>query len=305
MTTTIANPNETAFAFACQGDELIGFLHRGNPACNIGVLAIVAGGPQYRAGVGRQLVSLGRRLASEGIPVMRFDHRGIGDSEGSFRRFAAMEDDIAVAIEEFIKRAPHVQEVILWGGCDAATSVLINAHKLPNVAGVIGVNPFVSSTKTATKVARKHYMSRLLQRSFWKKVFKMEYHVADYAVAGMQKVRKKLSRNKSQPNQKSGDGQGHFVDDLLTGLRRFEGKVLFLMGGRFLLSDEFDLLIDSNDDWRAVYKQPKHQRINIEDGDQVFSGTAAQEKMFNAASEWIHSAFPERMRLKNQSADVL
>lgn len=303
--TTIASPQEVAFAFTCQGDELIGFLHKGHPASHIGVLAIVAGGPQYRAGVGRQLVSLGRRLASEGIPVMRFDHRGIGDSEGTFRRFTAMEDDIAVAIETFKKQAPQVQEVILWGGCDAATSALINAHKFPSVTGVIGVNPFVSSTKTATKAARKHYMSRLLQTSFWKKVFKMKYNLAEYAAAGVHKVRKKLSRTKSKANQEAGEGQGqgHFVDDLLTGLRRFEGNVLFLMGGKFLLSDEFDLLIDSSKDWRAVYKKPSHQRINIEDGDQVFSGTAAQEKMFNAASEWIHRAFPERVPLKNQSAD--
>ncbi|KAB8057318.1 hydrolase 1, exosortase A system-associated, partial [Janthinobacterium violaceinigrum] len=44
-----------------------------------GVL-IVTGGPQYRVGSHRQFVLLARALAAQGVPVLRFDLRGMGDS---------------------------------------------------------------------------------------------------------------------------------------------------------------------------------------------------------------------------------
>lgn len=294
MTQTYSIRAETAFAFPCQGEELIGFLHKGDPHCEIGVLTLVAGGPQYRGGVGRQLINLGRRLASEGIHVMRFDHRGVGDSEGNtFRRFSAMQDDIAAAIEEFKKQAPSVRKVILWGGCDSATTALINACKYPDVVCVIAGNPFVSSAVTATKLARKHYLSRIMQASFWKKVFKMEYNIGDYVKAALNKVRGKFSAKPDKVSKAgSGQGGGNFINDLLAGMQKFDGKVLFLMGDRFLLSDEFDVLMDSSPAWRSVYKKPTHERIDIKGGDQVFSSSEAQNRMFDAASAWIHGAFP-------------
>lgn len=300
MNHTMPKHDETAFAFDCQGDELIGFLHHGDQRRDIGVLTLVAGGPQYRGGVGRQLLNLGRRLASEGIPVMRFDSRGIGDSEGTFRRFSSMQDDISSAIDEFKKRAPHVRGVILWGGCDAATSALINAHKFSDVICVIAGNPFVSSPATASKAKRKHYRSRLLQASFWKKVIRMEYNFGEYATAALSKSPSKRPKVEGKNSgRKNDDGDDGFLKDLLTGLLNFKGKILFLMGDRFLTSDEFDALMNSTPEWRTAYAKSTHERIDIEGGDQVFSSTEAQERMFDVASKWIHSAFAERVLVKS------
>lgn len=290
--------DESAFTFDCNGEQLVGFLHKGDQHCDLGVLTLVAGGPQYRGGVGRQLVNLGRRLAAEGISVMRFDHRGIGDSEGTFRGFQHVHDDIAAAIDVFRKRAPNIRGVILWGGCDAATAALINAHRFPEVICVIAGNPFVSSETTSRKVARRHYLSRLMQRSFWMKLVRLEYDPGEYAAAALAKVRRKLSMSRRvDPGVAGGDESGGFLDQLLTGLRLFDGRVLFLMGDRFLLSEEFDTLVESSADWRSAYGKASYERINIKDGDQVFSTRAVQERMFDAASDWIHGAFPERMVL--------
>lgn len=293
MTVIKSSGNEIAFAFPCQGEELIGFIHQGDPACEIGLLTLVAGGPQYRAGVGRQLINLGRRLASEGIPVMRFDHRGTGDGEGDgMRRFAAMHDDIAAAIAQFKKHTPNLRGIILWGGCDSATTALINAYKFPEVICVIAGNPFVSSSVTANKVARKHYLSRLTQASFWKKVVSMEYNIGDYVGAFAKKLRTKFS---TKPANVSGNTTTHssanFLVDLQTGMREFNGKVLFLMGDRFLLSDEFDMLMDSSPQWRAIYKKSGFERIDIKGGDQVFSSADAQARMFDEVTVWINGAF--------------
>jgi len=294
MSGQISELRETAFAFDCEGSSLIGFIHEGNPSNDIGILTITPGGPQCRIGVGRQLVRLARRLAAEGVTVMRFDHRGLGDSEGSFRGFQDTHNDIAAAIDEFQRRLPSIRRVILWGGCDAASAALLNAYKLPAVVCVIAGNPFVSSPVTAAKAQRKHYLSRLKQKSFWVKLLKLEYNPKEYAAGALQKLKRKSAPNKeasADTSERKSHPQGNFVENILTGLRKFNGRILFLMGDRFLLSTEFDQLVVSTPEWRAAYNKPGYERIDIKGGDQVFSNQESQERMFDAASQWIHKTF--------------
>jgi len=62
---------------------------------------IIVGGPQYRVGSHRQFVLLARHLAAQGIPVMRFDVRGMGDSKGKPRNFGQLDDDLRAATDCF------------------------------------------------------------------------------------------------------------------------------------------------------------------------------------------------------------
>ncbi|MEO7385660.1 MAG: hydrolase 1, exosortase A system-associated, partial [Gammaproteobacteria bacterium] len=81
-----ASTSERVVTFTCEGDTLIGILHEALVPATRGVL-IVVGGPQYRIGSHRQFVLLARDLARQGIPILRFDYRGMGDSDGRFRGF--------------------------------------------------------------------------------------------------------------------------------------------------------------------------------------------------------------------------
>src|SRR3546814_1414367 len=87
-------PYTTLFrsSFPCAEAELVGILHLPAAAARRGVL-IVVGGPQYRAGSHRQFLLIARRLAEQGYPVLRFDHRGIGDSDGPYLGFEALDAD--------------------------------------------------------------------------------------------------------------------------------------------------------------------------------------------------------------------
>ena len=285
---------ESAFVFDCKGSSLIGFLHGGDKQCDVGVLTIVPGGPQYRIGVGRQLLRLARRLVADGIHVMRFDHRGLGDSEGEFKGFQHIRDDIEAAIAEFKRRAPSVKRIILWGGCDAASGALLHAHKLPDVVCIIAGNPFVGSSSSTFKAQQTHYLARIRQKSFWKKLFKLEYKLSDYAFGAIKKVGQRLQPKKSEKTRESKPQAGTHTDfsaDLMTGLKMFNGKILFLMGDRFLLSTEFDRLVSSSPEWVAAYNKPGYQRLDIKGGDQVFSNQDAQEKMFELAGDWIRKLY--------------
>ena len=66
-------------AFDCTGETLLGALDRAKGATG---LLIVSGGNEVRMGAHRGMASLAARLAARGVPVFRFDRRGIGDSSG-------------------------------------------------------------------------------------------------------------------------------------------------------------------------------------------------------------------------------
>lgn len=277
------SPAETAFSFDCEGASLIGVLHHApeGSEAKVGMVTIVAGGPQYRGGCGRQLVELGRRLAAEGMPVLRFDHRGIGDSAGTYLGFQHIEDDLTAAIREFRQRVPSLEHIVLWGGCDAASAALIHAPRLPEVVSIIAANPFVSSDRTAARVRKKHYLSRLRQGSFWRKLFTLQYNPLDYLRARF--------RGKAQnpaPPKPAVAAQKHYIDAMREGLEAFRGEVLFLMSGRSLISKEFDELIAADPRWRRAYDNCRKDRVEVEGADQTFSSRSARDAMLNAASDW-------------------
>ena len=156
--------------FDCEGDQLVGLLSLPEPALDVGVVVVV-GGPQYRPGSHRQFVYLSRSLANEGIACLRFDYRGMGDSEGRPRSFESIDADIACAVKELMNRVPCVRQVVLCGLCDGASAALIALVSLSKVAGVIALNPWVRSETSLDQALVKHYYAqRVLSREFWVKV---------------------------------------------------------------------------------------------------------------------------------------
>src|SRR5690349_14351227 len=89
---------ERAVFFQCQGEQLVGILSGAEQPATRGVLILV-GGPQYRAGSHRQFTLLARHLAEHGVPSLRFDYRGMGDSGGEVRSFEDVSPDIRCAID--------------------------------------------------------------------------------------------------------------------------------------------------------------------------------------------------------------
>ena len=83
MSTFRDGPVVERFAtFECGDDTCIGIVASNADVASradIGVV-IVVGGPQYRVGSHRQFVTLARALAASGVPALRFDYRGMGDS---------------------------------------------------------------------------------------------------------------------------------------------------------------------------------------------------------------------------------
>ncbi|MCB1689007.1 MAG: hydrolase 1, exosortase A system-associated [Halioglobus sp.] len=286
---------EIPLVFDCLGDDLIGIVHKPEVPSEIGVLTIVAGGPQYRAGVGRGMVSLARSLASRGVAVMRFDYRGLGDSSGAFLGYDQMAEDLQAAVNAFREAVPEVKKVVLWGGCDAASGAMIHGWKVTGVQSLVLGNPWVSTEEIRSAVLRKHYTKRLGEAQFWKKLVRFEYNLFDYAAAGIKKVTRRIARvfsSGARPGAtaaggNAGDNPGRPIDRMLAGLRQFEGPVLFLMSGRSLVSNEFDELIKGSPAWQAVYKRPSCRRLDLPDADQTFSDGDSRARVNQAILDWV------------------
>jgi len=282
---------ELPIVFECEGETLVGIVHKPLQPSTIGVVTIIAGGPQYRGGVGRGMVSAARELASAGVPVLRFDHRGLGDGGGEFRGFEYIAEDIQAAVEAFRAAVPEVRKVVLWGGCDAASAAMIHGWRIPGVISLVLGNPWVTTTYTQAAVIRKHYLARLKEWSFWRKVLRLEYNFLDYAKDGWKKLRGmlgRLKRAKVLPTSTATEPEsGSYIDRMLSGLRQFDGPVLFMISGQSLFSREFDELVNSDAEWRTVYQRSSHTRIDFPDADQTFSDSSSRQAANRALCEWL------------------
>lgn len=282
---------EIPLLFDCAGEKLVGIIHKPLKPATIGMVTIIAGGPQYRAGVGRGMVSAAREFSSAGFAVMRFDHRGLGDSSGEFRGFEHIGEDVQAAVSALLMEVPEVQRVVLWGGCDAASAAMIHGWKIPEVVSMVLGNPWVTTTETQSIVMRKHYLSRLVEWSFWRKLLRLEYNLFDYAGAAWKKVKHLAGDSSSDRSFSSviattGQG-GSYVGRMLDGLRQFQGPVLFLMSGQSLLSREFDELVNGDPKWQAVYNRSTNQRKDFPAADQTFSDHESRQGVNSAIREWL------------------
>lgn len=208
---------EVPVIFECMGNDLLGIIHypENNISFKTGVL-IVVGGPQYRVGSHRQFVGLARELAMAGFPAMRFDYRGMGDSEGEPISFEDTGPDIKAAIDVFFQKCSVIDKVVLWGLCDAASACLMYSASDPRIAGMGLANPWVRSETGAAKAHLKHYYTvRFFQKQFWLKLLKFEFNYFESFVSLIKNLlkatfsfkRDDLNRDKeNMPFQKNGNG---------------------------------------------------------------------------------------------------
>jgi exosortase A-associated hydrolase 1 len=163
------NIDQRAMRFSCGGSSLFGVVDVPERPLQRGLL-LLADGPQYRIGSHRQFTLLSRALAVRGIPVMRFDRRGMGDSEGEPRACDAVEDDVRAALKEFFIHLPEMKEVVILGLGDAAAAAVLYAHQDERVRGLVLLNPQLRKAQRAPHEALgHHYLARLGVVAFWNK----------------------------------------------------------------------------------------------------------------------------------------
>jgi exosortase A-associated hydrolase 1 len=282
--------NEQTLMFQCEGKQLIGVLSTAPDPASRGVL-IVVGGPQYRVGSHRQFALLSRHLAERGVPSLRFDYRGMGDSEGEVRTFEDVGADIRCAIDRIFASVPGLKDVVLWGLCDAASAALFYAQQDARVGGLVLVNPWVRTEQGVARAHLRHYyVRRLLQANLWQKVARGEFKFREAAVALGKLVGDAMGYGLSSGAvEKMPTGEAPLPDRMEDALRRFQGRVLFILSGNDLTAQEFKDLVAGSHRWRRLLEEKRVTRHELPEANHTFSRRDWREQVARWTEAWVKS----------------
>lgn len=284
MSVAATSSQERFVAFDCEGSACIGVLS-GLPVSGatpaVGVV-IVVGGPQYRVGSHRQFVLLARELGAAGIPSLRFDYRGMGDSDGDARSFEGIDADIAAAVD-VLTRESSVTRVVLWGMCDGASAAMMYAAGDARVAAIVALNPWVRSVRGEAAVRLKHYyLKRLFSRAFLRKV-----------AAGRFNVRRgagELAGTVGGAVRGGGGGASDaFLGRMEEGWANSKRPMLFLLSGDDLTAREFEDWVAASARRRALLGGTCGEIATFPGADHTFSSRAWRDAVAARTIEWIRS----------------
>jgi exosortase A-associated hydrolase 1 len=273
---------DLALAFDCAGDCLYGVASVPPAPAERGVL-IVVGGPQYRAGSHRQFTLLARALAGQGIAAMRFDVRGMGDSEGSARPFEDIGADLDAAVTAFMQNVPALREVVLWGLCDGASAAALYAARDARVKGLALLNPWVRTEAGAATATIKHYYrARLFDKTFWQKLASGKFDAGAAVRSAVQ-----LAKTALAPAPAASTAA--LPDQVYRGLADFDGKLLVMLSGADLTAQEFQDASASTADWRALMAQPRVTRHLLDGADHTCSRRDWHDQIAAWTAAWLRA----------------
>lgn len=288
------NFEERTLTFPCNGNWLYGILSLPKSSVSRGVL-IVVGGPQYRVGSHRQFTLLARHLAAQGVPVLRFDYRGMGDSEGDVRTFEELDDDLRCAIDGFLKEVPSLSELVIWGLCDAASAALFYAPQDKRVTGLVLLNPWARTDEGAAKAYLKHYyIARLFEPHLWSKILQGRFNYSEAGQSFLKTAGTVLKRKKSAVAITNTEGikscdRAPLPERMFTGLSRFEGKLLLITSGNDLTAQEFLGMVNDSPSWQKLLASPRVSRVDLPEATHTFSRREWRDQVAAWTREWIQS----------------
>jgi exosortase A-associated hydrolase 1 len=281
---------EQGEVFTCEGSRLVGISALPEDASSTGVLILV-GGPQYRVGSHRQFTQLARGLAEQGVASLRFDYRGMGDSEGDRREFHDVESDIRAATACLMRAEPRIERVVLWGLCDAASAALMYAPGMDSVSAVVALNPWVHAGEYSPEVKLSHYYAPLLRgRETWRRFFTGKIDVVpairEFAGDSAMLARKAIGKSLGVPLMHP------FVEGMLRGLERFDGRCLFILSEQDLTAQEFLSLAENDKRWKKQMARESVRCRQIDGADHTFSRPQWEREVLEATLA-VASAAPE------------
>ena len=286
---------EEPCVFDCAGEQLVGVFHGAETPAKRAVV-IVVGGPQYRVGSHRQFLLLARHLAANGVPVLRFDYRGMGDSGGEWVDWENVGPDIRAAIDALIIRIPGVSEVVIWGLCDGASAALLYAHSDERVAGLVLANPWVRTQETLAQTYVSHYYgARLAEREFWAKLLTGKLDIRASAAEFGRSVLATFGLRSERPRDgednaaEASTAREPFPERMRRGLEYFAGPVLFVLSGEDLTASEFRILAEKSPRWQPLMRGKSVQTEELANANHTFSRREWRDRVAEVTLRWLQS----------------
>ncbi|MCC2973035.1 hydrolase 1, exosortase A system-associated [Massilia sp. IC2-476] len=275
--------DERAISFDCEGDRLYGIVSLpAGPAAPVRGVLIVVGGPQYRAGSHRQFTLLARSLAARGIAAMRFDYRGMGDSEGRARGFEEVDADIRVALDAFTAAAPQLRDIALWGLCDGASAIAFYGAGDARVGGLALLNPWVRTEAGAARATIRHYYRRrLFEGELWSKILAGRFDLRSAAASALAVARSALGA-KPAPGPVA-----TLPQRMADGLARFDGRLLVMLSGADLTAQEFAGVAETDPAWRRLLGERRVTLRRLPGADHTCSRRDWHDQVVDWTCDWM------------------
>ncbi len=277
---------ETPVQFDCKGDKLLGMLHTPKNYNSTGLLIIV-GGPQYRVGSHRQFLLLSRYLLKKKIASLRFDCRGMGDSEGIFHSFEEIYEDINHAINYMFSSCSKLTSIVIWGLCDAASAACMYGYKDKRVSKLILLNPWVRTDTSLAKTYIKHYYrKRIYSRAFWKKAFLGSLNLKSSINSLIINIKQSLIKNNSLNSLNCNETE-NYVEKMINGLKNFKKPIMLILSGNDLTAKEFEKLMNDSHELQRIFSDEKSVLKRIEEANHTFSTRKWRDQVADWTHEWI------------------
>lgn len=280
---------EQPLFFDCDGLALLGVIAVPQRPADVGVV-IVVGGPQYRVGSHRAFTQLARALAEAGIACLRFDLRGMGDSEGERIDFEQAAPDIHAAVDALCARVAAVRRVVLWGLCDGAAASAFYAATDPRIAGLALFNPWVRTEAGAASATLRHYYGRrVLERAFWRKLAAGGVNVGAALASAWRTLRRALRAPRL--DRDTGPAAGDLPARVAAGLARHSGPTLIGLSGRDTVAAEFDIAATRNRALAAALARSDTACLRFAQADHTFSSASLRAAAAAATIRWLRTRF--------------
>jgi exosortase A-associated hydrolase 1 len=211
----------------------------------------------------------------------------MGDSGGQPRSFLDIKDDIRAAVDAICREIPTIRSVCLWGLCDGATAAALYAPSDPRVSGLVMANPWVHTEVTRSEaLVRSYYVAKLLSLEFWRRL-----------LGGKVALRNSLREASRAVRSVAAGGlvsSSAYVDQLVTSVSSFDGKVLVMLSEHDLVADEFRGLLRSSAIAASGFAKESVQILDIEGANHTFSRAAWRDIVASRTLRWLDGASREK-----------
>jgi exosortase A-associated hydrolase 1 len=220
---------------------------------------------------------------------MRFDYRGMGDSDGSPRTFQEIEEDIRAAVDAFCQWVPEMTQVVLWGLCDAVPPSIFYAPTDTRVSGLVLVNPFAYTMDGQARTFVKHYYwSRLKQPDYWLKVFSGRFD----AWASLKSIFQVMSvafSTKESAERLSPNPACPLPDRMRMTLEGFKGRFLVILSGNDLVAREFNDTVARSKNWQNLLASERVTKHSVPEANHTFSRREWRDEVASVTATWVRS----------------
>lgn len=248
-------------ALPCSGDTIVATL---DEATGHTGLLIVSGGNEIRAGAHRGMALLAQRLAGRGVPVLRYDRRGIGDSSGENAEFEASADDIATAADA-LRREGGVSRIIAFGNCDAASALAL-FHARAGIDALILSNPWTGGASDddlpQSAAIKARYAARMRDPKEWLRLLRGGVNIRKL-LGGLRKV------------ARSGSEDHGLVDRMALALRASGAPTTILLASRDNTAIAF------RDAWAKCRHATDAPIVEIDSASHSYAGDADKAWLLN------------------------